>query len=458
MLDKTTVPQGDAAQVLNAIGDRAVDDARAALLRMTDVSAMLGTVRVCSSRLDRIKQAEHIGRLSDVALACDLDPNAVTKAINKGQDDRLDEQADAQWEARSHTNGHGNGHDHAAEAKLAAAAAKAVAGALFTLEQWVTRDLPPADFLMGYWLTTTSRVLLTAPTGLGKTMFGLALGFAAAAGMPFLRWEGRRPCRVFVIDGEMARRLLKRRIVEEIERSGISPAGLIVLSYEDIEGFEPLNTKMGQAQIEAFITLMGGVDLIVFDNVMSLIGGDMRDEESWRQTLPWLKTLTKRNIGQVWIHHTGHDETRSYGTKTREWQMDTTIFLERVERLDTDVSFALTFDKARERTPETRADFADLQIALVDDVWTYSGATVTTKRNPSPTGQKFLEAFFNCVTVMHNGRGCVTNEAWRAECVRLGLIDRGAKPDVARALFSRHRRELVACNLVACDDDWSWRV
>lgn len=333
----------------------------------------------------------------------------------------------------------------------------ATACALFSVEQWLARKMPEPDCILGTWLTTTSRVQLTAPTGLGKTMFGLALSFMLAAGLPFLRWNGRRPCAVLYIDGEMSGRLLRRRVAEEVERSGVVPAGLYPLSHEDIEGFEPLSTKMGRAQIEAVIARIGKLDLIVFDNVMSLIGGDMRDEESWRQTLPWIKSLTKRSIGQVWVHHTGHDETHAYGTKTREWQMDTTIMLERVERADTDVSFTLRFTKARERTPENRVEFADITIALVDNVWTYSGPN-TRKRALPPGAQKFFEAFLNCPTVMHGGRPCVPRDAWQAECGRIGLLDLAGKPDAARALFSRHRRELVECNVIACDFEFAWKI
>jgi hypothetical protein len=32
----------------------------------------------------------------------------------------------------------------------------------------------------------------------------------------------------------------------------------------------------------------GVIDLILFDNVMSLMSGDMKDEEPWRQMLPWV--------------------------------------------------------------------------------------------------------------------------------------------------------------------------
>ncbi len=37
----------------------------------------------------------------------------------------------------------------------------------------------------------------------------------------------------------------------------------------------PLNTPEGQAFIDAIIERIGGVDLVIFDNVMSLIVGDI---------------------------------------------------------------------------------------------------------------------------------------------------------------------------------------
>ena len=68
--------------------------------------------------------------------------------------------------------------------------------------------------------------------------------------------------------------------------------------------------------------------------------------------MPWVKSLTKRNIGQLWIHHTGLDESRGYGDKTKEWQLDAVMHLTRKKRADTDVSFDLTFQKKRECTPD----------------------------------------------------------------------------------------------------------
>jgi hypothetical protein len=155
-----------------------------------------------------------------------------------------------------------------------------------------------------------------------------------------------------------------------VNRLGLAPDNFFAMSHEDIPNFQPLNTPAGRAAVELVVTRIGGVDLIVFDNCMCLITGDQREEEGWSQVMPWIRKLTARSIGQIWVHHTGHDESRSYGTKTREWQLDTVAHMTEVPRPDTDVSFALEFKKARERTPATRKDFETVRVALVKDQWT----------------------------------------------------------------------------------------
>jgi hypothetical protein len=242
-------------------------------------------------------------------------------------------------------------------------------GAALSLKDWLARHLPEPEYISGRWLTTTSRVLVVGPTGLGKSMLLVALGMAIAAGRGFLHWAQARPARVLYIDGEMSSRLLKRRLADEVRRLDVVPDNFYALSHEDIPNFQPLNTPAGRAAIEAYIKRIGGVDLLIFDNVMSLIGGDQKDEEGWSLVMPWIRALTARSIGQIWVHHTGHDESRSYGTTTREWQLDTVAHMTRVNRPDTDVAFELEFKKARERSPETRADFDPVQVALVMDEW-----------------------------------------------------------------------------------------
>lgn len=227
------------------------------------------------------------------------------------------------------------------------------------LSEWLTRvDLKEPHKLLGSLLTTTCRVLIAGPTGLGKTLFGLAVAFAVIRNEGFAHWSPGQPGRVLYIDGEMPRDEIKRRLLTN-SRGG-APDTLYVLSREDFEGLPPLNTEDGQVWLDTFISDHGPFALIVFDNIQSLLTGNMKDEELWATALPWVRSLTKRQMGQIWFHHTGHDETRSYGSKAKEWQMDTVIVMEGTKAEDADVAFTLKFTKARMRTPDNKADFEDV--------------------------------------------------------------------------------------------------
>jgi AAA domain len=61
-----------------------------------------------------------------------------------------------------------------------------------TVASWLSRDIPAPDFLLGLWLSTSTRALLVGATGLGKTMLGLEIAFAVAAKAAFLHWTVKR--------------------------------------------------------------------------------------------------------------------------------------------------------------------------------------------------------------------------------------------------------------------------
>jgi hypothetical protein len=329
-----------------------------------------------------------------------------------------------------------------------------------SLAEWDARDLPTPDCLLGSLISTTSRMLLAAETGIGKTNLAMAIGLRVAAGEPFLHWSGSgKPRKVLYLDGEMSSRQLRRRLRAERQRLGSSPATFYALCAEDVADFEPLNTNEGQAYLrDDVIAQLGGVDLIIFDNIMSLISGSMVDEISWAEVLPFVRSLTKRSIGQIWINHTGHNEKRSYGTKTREWQMDTVAILERVKRLDTDVSFKMSFSKARERAPSNRGDFMDVEIALVNDAWVYqteAGGNGSAKKI-SPQAAKYLAALRQAIA--DGGGQSADKKAWEAACGQAGLIDLAGERNKIRAQLSRYRKELAAAGMISIEGDLSWPI
>jgi hypothetical protein len=328
---------------------------------------------------------------------------------------------------------------------------------------WLARDIPSADYLMGEWLSTTSRAMLVAPTGLGKTNFCLALSFAVALGRDFLRWRARRPARVLFVDGEMSKRLMKARLTDAARRAGAVPSNLFVLCRDDLDSMPPLNTSAGQQFVDACTEQIGGVDLIIFDNIQSLLVGDMKEEQPWQDIWPWIRSLTGRAISQVWVHHTGHNENQSYGTKTREWGLDTVILLKRAKNTAVDIAFNLEFTKARERAPHNRADFETVTITLAGDRWSVDAkhTKVGTER-PSPLAGKFYAALISAITRYgaprraSEGLLSVTKSEWRNECVERGLLNL-EKPDSARALLSNYQHELKEVDWIRCDGDFIWQ-
>lgn len=336
-----------------------------------------------------------------------------------------------------------------------------------SIEAWLSRDIPEPDLLLGPFSTTT-RAMFVADTGLGKTNFAMAVAFHMAGNKNFLHWKTLRSARVLFIDGEMSKRLLRSRIRDAARRFNGNPEGLRFLCRDDCEDMPPLNTSAGQLFIDGFIEKAGGFDFIFFDNVQALLNGDMKDEEPWQQTLPWIRDLTKRSIGQLWVHHTGHDATRSYGTKTREWQLDSVLLAEITEHFNVDIAFNLKFTKARERAPDNRTDYAPVTITLANDEWNTDDVTgKKSSKPPSPLSQKFFEALLDAISIapiisqQSAGKVSTVDKTWWSECIRRGLLNPGSDLQTQsrnRALISKYRRELIEADWIACNGELVWSL
>ena len=64
------------------------------------------------------------------------------------------------------------------------------------------------------------------------------------------------------------------------------PEGLFYLNRDDFPDMPPLNTPEGQAFINGYAEMVGA-DLIIFDNIQSLLIGNMRETDAWQDVLPW---------------------------------------------------------------------------------------------------------------------------------------------------------------------------
>jgi hypothetical protein len=249
-------------------------------------------------------------------------------------------------------------------------------GALL-LSSWLKLDIPPRDFLLGELLSTTSRWIVYGETGVGKTLWALDLAAAIAAGEGFLNWEGSgKRRRVMYLDGELPAETFKERLQIIAQRYG-HDLELYAYNRDVLSDGEmpPLNTPPGEKWLWREIDAVKP-DVIVSDSIMCLLEGSMSEEESWAPIKAMIRKISGRRIAQIWLHHTGHDTTKGFGTKTREWEMDTVVSL-----TDDDGSILMEFKKARLRKPETREQFEPKKIICTADGWATVG-DATKRRGP----------------------------------------------------------------------------
>jgi len=335
---------------------------------------------------------------------------------------------------------------------------------------WLDREPPPRDYLLGDVICTTSRWLIFGNTGVGKTLFAMSLAGAIACGSPFLNWEGRRKARVMYLDGELPAETFKdrMRIIAEIYGADIELYGYNreVLGPDEMP---PLNAVDGRKWLLAEIEKVKP-DIIFFDSIMCLLIGSMSEEESWAPMKPLVRAISAKRIAQVWLHHTGHDSSRGFGTKTREWEMDTVLALSKAN--DEDEEMQIKFNKARLRTPATAKQFEARMISTVNGNWSTNGKAPPRQKKARSDAEMIRSAILTTYgrladDVGVNGAGLngapvrkVLVEKLRDEMKSRGLLETketGGLTETARSNFFRAKAELLTSTNLVERDGWIWK-
>jgi len=341
---------------------------------------------------------------------------------------------------------------------------------------WRERELPPRDYLSGEVLCSTSRVLLNGATGIGKTLFCLDWGAAIAAGVDFLDWKGRRRARVLYLDGELPAETFKERMELIGNRYGDDIA-LFGYSRDVLAPDEmpPLNTDTGRAWLLREIETTQP-DVIFFDSIMCLLGGNMSEEESWAPVKDMVRQISSRRIAQVWLHHTGHDASKGYGTKTREWEMDTVVMLSKIETDDDapemSAAFRLEFTKARMKTPANHKQFAPKTVHSTENGFVSEDATKSAKAKPKSEiaimSRAFVDAYARLADGVTQSPGFdgkparkVKTEDLRHELKSRGFLETDEKGHVtgaSRKVLLRAKTELLSKGEFVEAEGVIWRI
>ncbi len=234
------------------------------------------------------------------------------------------------------------------------------------------------------------------------------------------------------LDGEMPIETMKERVALVAEQYGPDMA-LYCYNRErlGLDEMQPLNTPKGQKWLWQEIEKVKP-DAIFFDAIMCLLSGNMSEEESWEPVKGLIRQISSRRIAQVWLHHTGHDTTKGYGTKTREWEMDTVVRLSRASDDLDDNSVVIDLTKARLRTPKNYKQFAARTIRMTEDGWVSEGAASVSRSGKDDDVEIIKREFLNSYERLAEGvepsrglNGKVMVRKVKLSAIRDDLKDRG---------------------------------
>jgi AAA domain len=336
--------------------------------------------------------------------------------------------------------------------------------ASLTVSAWLNKDIPERDFLLGGVMCTTSRWFIFGETGIGKTLIAMEMAAAIAVAAAFLKWPGQRRARMMYLDGELPMETFKERMELIADRHG-KDIEFYGYNREDLgdDALAPLNTDAGQAWLKREIAAIKP-DLIIFDSIMCLLIGSMSEEATWMPVRPFVRWLSTQRIAQVWLHH-ANDLGKSFGDKTREWEMEAVIKLSKVEGDETAILFE--FVKARLRTPKTAAQF--LPIVIHPGDWGFESAIKSAgKRNEA---EAVADAFLNAldrladgITKSHGFGGKFVSkvkvDGIRDELKKRGFLEKnetGGLTDTGRSHFRRAKTLLLSAGKIIESEDLIWR-
>ena len=268
-------------------------------------------------------------------------------------------------------------------------------------------------------------------------------------------------------DGELPIETFKERMQLVAKQYGTN-IDLYGYNRDDLGELPPLNTVPGQAWLRRELDEIKP-DLVIFDSIMCLLIGSLKDEEMWAPVKTFMRELSSRKIAQIWFHH-ANESGVSYGDKTREWEMDVVVKLSHPvgpDGVSDDEVILWEWKKTRLKTPQNWQQFQPMAIRLVDDKWEWDEVSgkpgkVTKQSQEEIVRAEYVKAYKSLAgdakevpTTSNEGLHTmvrkVAADAIKNELVSRGFLelkDTGGKnpgmTDADRKLLSRVKKALLA--------------
>lgn len=195
--------------------------------------------------------------------------------------------------------------------------------------------------------------MIHAATGVGKTHFSMWLAICLATGSSFFRFACPKPSHVVLVDGEMGKESLKRRLrmfAAGLEKEEPTNDYLRIITPDLCAGAVP---NMADAvDRKRYDRVIPEADVIIFDNLLSCSWATNpieREETTWKSIQRWIVELRSKGKAVIIVHHSNKAKSGQLGSSTKEHVMDWIIQLKRPVdyRMEQGAKFWMSFDKAR---------------------------------------------------------------------------------------------------------------
>ncbi len=221
--------------------------------------------------------------------------------------------------------------------------------------------------------------------GFGKSWVMQTIALVLATGTDALGFRNPTPCKVLLVDGEMASEEIQERFEHLRRKLGIpNPAllddgelAIVAADWQD-DYLPRVDTVEGQAALEPFVS---DADVVLLDNRSCLFDSEgEKDPSAWQPAQDYLLSLRRRGKAVLLAHHSNRQGGARWISKAED-AMNLLVKLTRPEDYTAPqgARFVVTFDKTRGIYGAAVAPFV---AALTPQGWTVNGVERTDDVTP----------------------------------------------------------------------------
>jgi len=233
---------------------------------------------------------------------------------------------------------------------------------VLTVTEFITTKVSRPKTLVRPWLTSSSLNMIYGLRGIGKSWLChiLAVSLTRNSGsIDIGYWKTRQGASVLLIDGEMSKPNIQKRLKYLVETYGMGEGHALYLLAEALD-----LTRSREREAVSAISKQKEVDVLFLDNVSALFPGlDENSKQDWDPVNRWLLSLRAMGLAVVLIHHAGK-QGKQRGTSGREDSLDSIIRLSRPKNYEPSqgARFLVRFDKARNALPSANLNTFEISV------------------------------------------------------------------------------------------------